>query len=427
MTHELYFVNPGEIDVRCITTMGVNVKSEGAIGYFGTGLKYAIAVLLREGQSIEIWSGRDRYSFWADEETIKGKCFQIVKMSSSYDPTVSLGFTTDLGRNWTLEDAYREIYCNCKDEHGDPEAADQNAIGTKAANLQNDHTIIRLTGQKIWEQHQQRRRLILDPNRLPIWSSDSLQIYHGSSSRLYYRGIAAQDGEKRYKFTYNFICDMQLSEDRELISYYASSKLAAELLQCDDEVIVETVFEDKESLEATIPYLTWHSSPGPTFLTVAERLRRRDPIDCPQSVSSLWQQYATWPENARQSVQLTNSQSAALAAAKLWLARCGFNIVQHDVTVCADLGHNILGMVDSGQIFIAIAAFASLDLLKGTLIEELLHLERKILDGRLMQDAMLREILRLGTELIEQLPSEAPEDFPQPQLSFADLLPDWTN
>lgn len=420
MTHELYFSNPGQIDVRCITTMGVNVKQSGSIGYFGTGLKYAIAVLLREGQSIDIWSGSTCYSFWAEETWIKDKRFDIVQMSSSEGPVVSLGFTTDLGRNWTLEHAYREIYCNCKDEHGLPEVAEHRTRLLGEAGW----TTIRLAGEAIWQQHQQRRSLILDPGRKPIWSSSSLEIYHGSSNRLYYRGIAAQDGDKRYKFTYNFVCDMQLSEDRELVSYYANSKLAAELLLCDDEAIVETAFEDKESLEASNTYLTWHSSPSPTFLAVAERLMHRNPIDCPQYVSSLFRQYSPEPLSARQATELLPAQTTMLVEAQLWLARCGFNITKHSVTVCADLGERVLGLAKGGKIFVALAAFESIEALQLVLLEELLHVERNVRDGRQMQDAMLREILRLGNELIEQTTgSEQEFDFPEHDLP----VPEWTS
>ena len=51
----IIFQNKGLIDVHAISIMGVSVKEDNSIGFFGTGLKYAIAVLLREG--IKIPSG----------------------------------------------------------------------------------------------------------------------------------------------------------------------------------------------------------------------------------------------------------------------------------------------------------------------------------------------------------------------------------
>lgn len=57
---QVIFRNKGIIDPRSITTFGVSSKdSESAIGYFGTGLKYAIAILLREGCKIDIYTGGD--------------------------------------------------------------------------------------------------------------------------------------------------------------------------------------------------------------------------------------------------------------------------------------------------------------------------------------------------------------------------------
>lgn len=46
----IIFRNAGTIDPKSITTFGVSSKENpGAIGFFGTGLKYALAILLRHG------------------------------------------------------------------------------------------------------------------------------------------------------------------------------------------------------------------------------------------------------------------------------------------------------------------------------------------------------------------------------------------
>ena len=50
---------PGLIDLRAFTTFGVNSKpnSKNPIGYFGTGLKYAVAVLARHKCPVTVWIG----------------------------------------------------------------------------------------------------------------------------------------------------------------------------------------------------------------------------------------------------------------------------------------------------------------------------------------------------------------------------------
>ena len=108
------FQNPGLIDLRAIQIMGVSVKdTDNPIGYFGTGLKYAIATLLRNSQSITIWRGLEPYRFSASAENIRGKSFSVVRMNGE-----PLGITTDLGRNWQMCHAFREVYAHNLDERG---------------------------------------------------------------------------------------------------------------------------------------------------------------------------------------------------------------------------------------------------------------------------------------------------------------------
>ena len=72
---KVYFKNNGEIDIDAVTTFGVSVKDEGAIGMFGTGLKYTISVILRLGGKITIYSGEEKYNFTTVNKEIR-KRFQ---------------------------------------------------------------------------------------------------------------------------------------------------------------------------------------------------------------------------------------------------------------------------------------------------------------------------------------------------------------
>ena len=59
------FKTPGLIDIRAFTVMGLSSKpnSDSPIGKFGTGLKMAIAVLVRNGIPVTLWIGRTKYTF----------------------------------------------------------------------------------------------------------------------------------------------------------------------------------------------------------------------------------------------------------------------------------------------------------------------------------------------------------------------------
>src|ERR1035437_3063720 len=111
MNH-IIFENSGEIEPLAITTFGSSVKeSKNPIGYFGTGLKFALAVLLRENHKILLQCGDRQVEIGVRSQTIRGKEFQLVFIGEN-----PAGFTTELGKNWKTWMAYRELHCNAKDE-----------------------------------------------------------------------------------------------------------------------------------------------------------------------------------------------------------------------------------------------------------------------------------------------------------------------
>lgn len=114
----IVFENAGEIDIDAITTFGVSVKvGENPIGFFGTGLKYAIAVLLRTDHKVSIWSGDRQLRFTTERREVRMKPFDFVLMREG-DRLTPMGFTTELGKTWKPWMAYRELYCNARDEGG---------------------------------------------------------------------------------------------------------------------------------------------------------------------------------------------------------------------------------------------------------------------------------------------------------------------
>lgn len=86
----IVFENEGEIDPRLAMLIGVNVKeTSGAIGFFGTGLKYAIACLSRWGETIVIQSGENEFAFSVEDTEIRGKTFGVMSMHSKYDRAIA--------------------------------------------------------------------------------------------------------------------------------------------------------------------------------------------------------------------------------------------------------------------------------------------------------------------------------------------------
>jgi len=124
----LIFKNPGLISVLDLISMGDSDKRDDPekIGKFDSGLKYALALLYRNGISIQIFSGMSRqYTIGAttlkDEYTNKLKEVLVINEDKRGVRDVikyETGLSPQLGYNWELWMAFREIYSNCIDEDG---------------------------------------------------------------------------------------------------------------------------------------------------------------------------------------------------------------------------------------------------------------------------------------------------------------------
>jgi len=73
----IYFCNAEPIDLNAIALMGVSVKiGSSPIGYFGTGLKFSIATLLRTGHEVKLIRNGEVIPFAVDQETVRGELFE---------------------------------------------------------------------------------------------------------------------------------------------------------------------------------------------------------------------------------------------------------------------------------------------------------------------------------------------------------------
>lgn len=235
-TRKLYFTNPGEVDIRAVTTLGVNVKSgENTIGHFGTGLKYAIAGVLRLGGRVSIWSGISEYKFDSSLTSIRGKDFAIVNVDTPGIST-ALGFTTELGKDWEPWQIYRELRSNALDEGGDASLMDEVPVeGT---------TLVEVICEEILQAHYGRSEFWLQST--PLWAGHGVEVHEGATENLFYQGLraTAPDYSKTaaWAYSYSVTDKMELTEDRTFASFHdVRSKIAKALAQCDNEEIIDRV------------------------------------------------------------------------------------------------------------------------------------------------------------------------------------------
>lgn len=223
----IVFKNEGILDINSIITFGVSVKEkESAIGFFGTGLKYAIAVLLRNGCEIAIKSGMDVYYFSTNELIVRGKSFPVITMNGT-----QLAFTTEYGKTWELWQAARELYSNCIDEGGTVSAEiDDNFQGTQVV----------VSGAEFESTWRARHTFLLSAPVL--WANDRLEVCEGPSEYAYYQGIRAYTLPTKSKFTYNLKNHQKLTEDRALANWWGAEwDITHALCLCDNKDILDNV------------------------------------------------------------------------------------------------------------------------------------------------------------------------------------------
>ena len=104
--------NEGEIEPNSLKLLGASSKEgEGKIGYFGSGSKYALAVLLRNKINFKIFSGLREIKIGTSKTKFRGKSFEIIKVNGRMT-----SLTTEMGKDWKIWSAFRELYCNAIDE-----------------------------------------------------------------------------------------------------------------------------------------------------------------------------------------------------------------------------------------------------------------------------------------------------------------------
>jgi len=382
----IYFANPGAIDPDVIRFMGVSVKTnDNPIGYFGTGLKYAIATLLRTGHKVSITTNYEHFEFGYEDRSIRGENFPIVTMNDE-----PLGFTLDLGKNWDTRAAYRELHSNCIDEGG--------KISDKPLN---DETVIKVTGPEIGDNFYSRHEIFLESN--PKISQDGLEVHPGSTRWLYYRGVAVYKLPKKTRFTYNMLLPLILTEDRTIRSSHDYIyKLEVILPRIPDQDIASTLLDIGE--EFVESQFDWDmcGDPSEEFLDVAQNMltnvrmnkaartlvhRKRDVRDFNE-------------------VELTMAERTTMIEACNMLKHLNVILNSEEIRVVEELGPNILAVVKDKRIYVTRRCIANgRDFLMITLYEEWIHRDLGYPDeSRSMQQHLFDKILQLVREKSDDQP-----------------------
>jgi hypothetical protein len=369
----IIFSNKGAMDVRSITTFGVSAKSSSsAIGFFGTGLKYAIAVILRTGGKIWIVSGNDKYEFDTETDSIRGKEFQFIRMTKNGENTQTLGFTTELGKTWERWQAFRELYCNCTDEGGTPV---MKAAGIMdATQMTGDNTHVFVTGMDdVWEE---RNNIFLYSD--PIYQTPEVDIHEGHSQYIYFKGVRVHELSQYSQYTYNLKgADVSLTEDRTLnhAHYESTIRIARNIAECSDIGIIRDILL-AGGHERNFDYKQSNRKPSAQFKQTVQSLKNQK-IEFNQSAYGLVIKTSelseTHPEMA-----LDELDTKRLDKAILFCKDMGMDMTKYPIKIYESLREEgIMGEADmiNKKILLSKLAFTmGTKQLVSTLVEEYVHL-----------------------------------------------------
>ncbi len=415
----LIFNNPGAIDIRGACIAGLSAKeSKSPIGYFGTGLKYSIACILRWGGSITIYSGLEKYTFEAGQINFRNEDFQLVYMNGA-----PLGFTTEYGKNWKAWQVFRELYANARDEGGNA------LLSPSVPNLVEDETTIVVSGlPDLIDLYHSRNDIILPLNQRWSYESDEMQFSSAKANGIYYRGVRVED--RACLFTWNCLEELQLTEDRTLSSPFTFAarfdNFFIEHLH-DVEIIMQLMmlkYEETPSVSRMVKgddgelferkerpiehmFMSWFNMPhhvyerhSTEFKSACVRLYQRDPQTYKQLRPYVKSVDSTIVED-RQHV-MTPREQQMFDKAKELVALFGFESeVSRLPILVQDLGGQTLGLYEHGTIYLSPKLFdQGTKQLTATLYEECYHHRSKNSDLTYnMQSDLFNIIISLNEEL----------------------------
>lgn len=261
---KIIFQTDGELQLEALTVLGLSAKpaSKSPIGMFGTGLKYAIAVLARENIKTEIFTGGKHWNVVVKPAGFRGATYESIILVNASDSNniVPLPFTTQLGRNWELWGALRELECNTIDEQGSS-YVEEGEEGPSNANS----TYIVVHGEEFAEAFNNRfKEIFIDTTIAIRHENTGVQIIDNPSDYLFYRGVRVMKLPETALFTYNILGPAKLTEDRTvpesetmLIQHYIRTALK----ESTDTTLLERVLNCSENdWESCIGFVieTWN-------------------------------------------------------------------------------------------------------------------------------------------------------------------------
>jgi len=385
--------NEGEIDIEGLHLMGISSKrNEDKIGFFGSGNKYAIALLLREKILFRIFSGLKEVKIETEPVMFRKQLFHQIIINGQ-----KTSLTTSMGVDWENWFAIREFYCNAVDE------GEVKMTVEKLARPKKGKTIIFVDlSEKFGNFFEDINNYIL-VNKIRI---DSVETEYGYVELLeksdeficYRKGIRIYPTNKEKSlYTYNFI-SIQINESRifkydhevkeRIASYFAVSQNREVILNFlqnwkgnFEEYALWQYANDKLSKEWQSILEGKRIYPNSIAITSGDYEAKKNSYIVPDNLAKKIAKELKGVEvvgfSEKQEYQIleTNEiEKDKISQAKMELAQIGYKI-NCPIIVVKPFINDVIGIYDKNTQTICLARdyITSMGELKNTLLEEYFH------------------------------------------------------
>ena len=240
---KIIIANNGEIDSKALTLLGASSKrgDSSKIGMFGSGNKYALAYLIRNGFQVDIYSGTRKVLVETKREEFREQTFDVIYIDGE-----KTSITTQTGPQWSFWQAIREIYSNAIDEGGD-----DIYFGNEAEIMPRQGRttfVISSTGPEGYKEivnfQASKEKYFSKWRGAPIYDDGKgNKIYAGNDGTIFRKGIRCVNEQRKPSLFVYDLNEVEIGEDRIITySYKSSHQIGKLLMECTDEAIVDILF-----------------------------------------------------------------------------------------------------------------------------------------------------------------------------------------
>ena len=402
-TISVCFYNNGKFDKRSFTMLGLSAKSsDDAIGFFGTGFKYAIATLLRHGYGIRVCDGKIAYNFHTANATFRDKEYTAIHCITDEGDVTELPFTTHLGANWKLWQAYRELFTNAKDEGGGVCLTDDEdplvAPGDICVHISGDHL------DELINIYRNHDKYFLDqPDLVRGTRLRAVAKKIDSDNVVYYKTMyTGTKLDRPTFFTYDYVTTTELTEDRTLADTWYLRTHIGELWvhsMTFEQLITYLPMIKSDYYEHNLE--AGYKPPSEDFIKACAYLNKHHKA-MPMWARDVYSKTLPFDKQIEPYAP-TKHQAKKLQRAITILHHHRCMVDASKVVLCSSLPDELLGFAADGVIYISKTVFEeSFEKLLGTLYEEYVHNHYRCSDmTRTMQNILIDRVASLMLEVYD--------------------------